>query len=113
MKTTHFFIGQLVDGQYSRNLLDLADKWLNELQSGSIDDSSLMNDLEFVTPDCLNIRQHIWFDMVNESVCSRSQLLLIVNGTAGTSKMFSIAAIFHSLPAVSVIRCAFSAKAAF
>ena len=47
--------------QYSRNKLDLADKWSTGLQSVSIDHSSLLNDLEFITPDRLNIRQCIWF----------------------------------------------------
>lgn len=43
---------------------------------------------------------------------SNEQLRLIVNGTAGTGKSTTIAAISHSLPADALIRCAFPASAA-
>ena len=51
--------------------------------------------------------------MVRKSVNNDSQLLLIVNGTAGTGKSYAISAISHALSASFVVRCAFTAKAAY
>jgi len=51
--------------------------------------------------------------MVMDSISNKSQLLLIVNGTAGTGKSTVISSISHALPAQQVVRAAFTASAAF
>ncbi len=50
--------------------------------------------------------------MVLEAVQSRKQLLLIVNGTAGTGKTFTISAISSVVPKEHIVRSAYTAKAA-
>ncbi len=50
--------------------------------------------------------------MVVEALHSRKQLLLIVNGTAGTGKTFTIAAISSAVPKEHIVRSAYTAKAA-
>jgi type II secretory pathway predicted ATPase ExeA len=54
----------------------------------------------------------MWFDMVVEALQSRKQLLLIVNGTAGTGKTFTISAISNAVPKEHIVRSAYTAKAA-
>jgi DNA replication protein DnaC len=54
----------------------------------------------------------MWFDMVVEALQSRKQLLLIVNGTAGTGKTFTISAISSAVPKEHIVRSAYTAKAA-
>lgn len=61
----------------------------------------------------LNEMQRKWFDVVTESLASENQLRLIVNGTVGTGKSHTIAAISHALPKEDAVRCAFTAKALF
>lgn len=50
--------------------------------------------------------------MVMNAHHSKTQLRLIVNGVAGTGKSHTFSAISHALPE-NIIRCAFTAKAAF
>ncbi len=66
-------------------------------------------DLPFVSPSQLNRSQRMWFNMVVEAV---KQLILIVNGTAGTSKTFTISAISTVVPKEHIVRLAYTAKAA-
>lgn len=61
----------------------------------------------------LNSMQKLWFDITMTAFHQKEQLLLIVLGVAGTGKSHTISAISHALPPNTVIRCAFTAKAAF
>lgn len=56
--------------------------------------------------------QRFWFDVVMDSINFSKQLLLIVRGVAGTGKSHTISGISHAIPN-EVMRCAFTAKAAF
>ena len=50
--------------------------------------------------------------MIMEASQSQTQLLLLVNGTAGTGKSHTICAISHALPAKELVRCAATANPA-
>jgi hypothetical protein len=51
--------------------------------------------------------------MMMDSIQSKTQLLFIVTGTAGTGKSHTICAISHTLSASQVIRCATTTSAAY
>ncbi len=76
--------------------------------------TNLQNETIFekVNLSLLNIQQKKWFDLVNESCLNDEQLLMIVNGSAGTGKSFTIAAITGELGQDVVGRAAFTARAA-
>src|ERR1035438_4036067 len=69
--------------------------------------------LPAVTPDKLNPMQYLWFNIVQDSLVNNSQLLLIVIGTAGTGKSYTISAISNAMNANELVHGAFTAKAAF
>jgi len=98
--------------QYTNEQLKTAPGWISSMPDVLNPDEQL-NQLPLVLPGSLSVEQRMFFDMVVESVESNSPLLLIVNGSAGTGKTHTIAAISHRLEAPAVIRCAFTAQASF
>ncbi|XP_046642682.1 uncharacterized protein LOC124327729 [Daphnia pulicaria] len=97
---------------YTPHELACGSTWVvNHLTNGR-DLGTDSTDLPFVSPSQLNRSQRMWFDMVVEALQSRKQLLLIVNGTAGTGKTFTISAISSAVPKEHIVRSAYTAKAA-
>jgi hypothetical protein len=99
--------------QYSDQELKDAPNWVNDNTNKHFDSEQALRYIPVVHRSQLNHLQGLWFDMVLDSLENDKQLLLIVNGTAGTGKSHTIAAISHAIPHNVLIRAAFTAKAAF
>jgi len=97
---------------YTDEQLVTASNWVQN-NPVTLDREQLLQELPKVSPEQLNVQQRLWYDMVLTAVETDAQLRLIVNGTAGTGKSFTISAISHALQANALLRCAFTASAAF
>ncbi|CAF1097582.1 unnamed protein product [Brachionus calyciflorus] len=86
--------------------------WINDQNKLQLDDSDDLNDIKNVNERDLNQDQKLVYKIVEDYENKNKQLLLIVNGTAGTGKSFTINAISKLLK-FKLKRCALTAKAAF
>ena len=99
--------------RYTADQFASGSTWIYHNLTDGRDFGSDLADLPFVHPSQLNRMQRMWYNMVLQALQSHTQLLLIVNGTAGTGKKFTIAAISRNLPKEYLVRLAFTAKAAY
>ena len=99
--------------QYTDQQLQSAPTWIQDSTTHQYDPVQLLRDLPSFDVAQLNHMQTMWMKMVMDSISNKSQLLLIVNGTAGTGKSTVYSSISHALPAQQVVRAAFTASAAF
>ena len=98
---------------YSNQELQDAPNWVKDTTNRNFDSAQALRDIPIVHRSQLNYLQGLWFDMVLDAFNKDKQLFLIVNGTAGTGKSHTIAAISHAIPHQALIRSAFTAKTAF
>ncbi len=99
--------------EYTQAKLHNGKDWMIKTLSNGSYFNDIPNDLPIVTPEQLNHLQRRWYHMTLDAVATNTQLLLIVDGTAGTGKSHTIAAISASLGHGGLARAAFPAKAAY
>ncbi len=85
--------------------------WIEELKSESLSEE-LETECPFVSPDQLNQKQRFAFNIVEDHYNISKQLLMILTGTAGSGKSFTVYAISTFLNGM-IRRAAPTAKAAF
>ena len=96
---------------YSEELLNNLD-WINK-QKLCFNDTSNDEAIPIVLPEQLNCQQKLAYDIVNESInITQSQLLMLIIGTAGTGKSFTINALSRLLKK-KLKRAAPTGKAAY
>ena len=71
---------------YSNQELQDAPNWVKDTTNRNFDSAQALRDIPIVHRSQLNYLQGLWFDMVLDAFNKDRQLLLIVNGTAGTGK---------------------------
>ncbi len=97
--------------QYASTIIHKMRGWI-ECQKLILNDSNASEQTNIVNFSQLNSMQKFAFNLVKNFKESNKQLLLIINGTAGTGKSFTIQAI-SNLIGPKLSRCAPTAKAAF
>ncbi|CAF1021169.1 unnamed protein product [Brachionus calyciflorus] len=101
------------DKDYTEQQLKLIESsWINDQKKIQLDDSDDLNDIKNVNEHDLNQDQKLVYKIVEDYENKKKQLLLIVNGTTGTGKSFTINAISKLLK-LKLKRLAQTAKAAF
>jgi hypothetical protein len=96
---------------YTKEELDQFPQWIQN-EKIKANDHETEDAIQSVNFSQLNKMQKFCYALVNKFIKSNKQLLLIINGTAGTGKSFTISAI-SNLIGKKLKRCAPTAKAAF
>lgn len=82
-----------IKNKYSQEQLELMPEWLKNKKNEEQSDTEEHNELQDVNPDDLNKYQRFTYDLVIKFKNEKKQLLMILLGTAGTGKSFTVAAL--------------------
>ncbi len=103
---------ELIRANYSNEELDRMINWIKKQKTSLNLPANETNTLPDVDPEQLNTLQRFTYDLVNVFKITSKQLLLILLGTAGTGKSFTVAAITKLYNGILKRACP-TAKAAF
>lgn len=105
------FDWKTINLNYSNEEIEKMYNWVN-LQKQIINEKEDTTEMPIVEPEQLNKYQRFAFDIIKQFKEEKKQLLMILLGTAGTGKSFTVSAI-STLQKNAIIRASPTAKAAF